>query len=565
MFITAGPKQLGRHLPGRGLNELPALSTNPTSSMLFGHLEHLLLSASLTSQIITNPSPPSPTLVKLPYGSFEGKESGNLVEFLGIPFAAPPIGKLRFEPPTNSITFKGVRQATSFGPACPQLEPEIDLPLPRPANVSEDCLYLNVIKPTNIPEGQEIPVLFIHGGTLVNRSIDLGAPVILVSAAYRVNAFGFLGGKEVKAARLGNVGLRDQRFALQWVQNHIGKFGAIARKLRFDILSWGVSAGAMSVAMHMLLNDGNQDGLFRGGVMGSGSPMVLPDIVRQQRHFDTLVADTNCTDAIDRLECLRDAPYDALIAAVQRGSRAALFAGGRFPWQPMVDGNIVVRDPQLSVRMGKFSNIPVMTGCAEDEGTNNAEFLEFAKSNYFNKISDEDLKALEIAYPDDVTQGSPFNTGTAHVFSPQYKRLSAFQGDLVFQATRRSFSAIASKRQPVYGFRYMRVPSNGVPYLGVAHGSDLPEFMALVTDTGFIGADALIYFIHNGDPNAPQDSISLLRNTKWEVYSSSTENPPLFTFVDPPPSVNVTFDTYRTDAMKLLNKLSLKEIGRYGL
>ncbi|KAJ3514034.1 hypothetical protein NLJ89_g2603 [Agrocybe chaxingu] len=555
--------------------------------MLFECFKPLLLSAFLASQILAQSTPPPTTLVNLSYGSFEGQESGNLVEFLGLPYAAPPVGKLRFEPPTDPIAFEGIRQATAFAPACPQREADLTggLPIPRAANISEDCLYLNVLKPANIPEGEKLPVLvYIHGSgfilghtgqargdTLVRRSVELGAPVILVTTAYRLNAFGFLGGKEIKAAGLGNIGIRDQRFALQWVQKHIEQFGGNPKNVKI----WGVSAGAISVAMHMLLNDGNQDNLFHGGVMEAGSPLVLPDIVNQQRHFDALVAHTNCTDAPDRLECLRDAPYEALVEGVKNSSTIPSFEGLKLTWQPMVDGNVIVRDPQLSVKMGKFSDIPIITGCAEDEGTlfslimtnitNNAEFLAYVKSNYFNEISDKDLKALEIAYPDDVTQGSPFNTGTANVFSPQYKRLAAFQGDLAFQATRRSFSAIASKRQPVYGFRYMRRRLDAAPHLGVDHGSDFPEFMALVNSTGLIAADALIYFTRNGDPNAPQDSISLLRNTKWDVYSSSVENPPLFTFVDPPPSVNITFDTYRADAMKLLNKLSLKEIGRFGL
>ncbi|CAA7260930.1 unnamed protein product [Cyclocybe aegerita] len=553
--------------------------------MFFERFKPLLLSAFLASQILAESTPLSTTLVNLSYGSFEGQESGNLVEFLGLPYAAPPVGKLRFEPPTDPI------QEAEFTEG---------LPIPRAANISEDCLYLNVIKPANIPEGEKLPVLvYIHGSgfilghtgqargdTLVRRSIELGVPVILVTTAYRLNAFGFLGGKESSfAIYIPNWPL--ERFALQWIQKHIAQFGGNPENVKI----WGVSAGAISVAMHMLLDDGNENGSFHGGVMEAGSPLVLPDIVNQQRHFDALVAHTNCTDAPDRLECLRDAPYEALVEGVKNSSTIPSYEGLKLTWQPMVDGNLIVRDPQLSVKMGKFSNIPIITGCTEDEGTlfslimtnitcensfltleiddshsfttrNNAEFL---KSNYFNEISDKDLKALEIAYPDDVTQGSPFNTGTANVFSPQYKRLAAFQGDLAFQATRRFFSTIASKRQPVYGFRYMRRRPDAAPHLGVDHGSDFPEFMALVSDTGLIAADTLIYFTNNGDPNAPQDSISLLRNTKWDTYDTSTENPPVFTFIDPPPSVNITFDTYRADAMKLLNKLSLKEIGRFDL
>ncbi|EED83923.1 hypothetical carboxylesterase, partial [Postia placenta Mad-698-R] len=97
-----------------------------------------------------------------------------------------------------------------------------------------------------------------------------GEPVVFVSANYRLNAFGFLAGEEVQQAGLGNVGLRDQRFAMQWIQSNINAFGGDGSKL----IIWGESAGAMSVGLHMVWNDGNTNGLFRGGFMVRPTPVA---------------------------------------------------------------------------------------------------------------------------------------------------------------------------------------------------------------------------------------------------------------------------------------------------
>ncbi|CAA7262256.1 unnamed protein product [Cyclocybe aegerita] len=562
------------------------------SSALF--LSYLLLNC------VAKASPA--TVVKLSYGSFEGKSSGNLVEFFGIPFASPPIGDLRFAPPTPPKPFQGVRQATEFAPPCPQqtlnFTPPGAIIL---SNFSEDCLYLNVIKPANIKTGQKLPVVFyVYGGgfqigdtsqvvgdALVNRSLTLDTPVIYVTAAYRLNGFGFLGGKEVKAARIGNTGIRDQRFALEWVQKHISAFGGDASKVTI----WGISAGSISVGIHTLLDDGNPHGLFRGA--NSGGPVVLPNIISQQQYFDSLVADTNCTTSVDRLKCLRDAPFDTLMAAINNTPDLFSYQSIRLAWQPMVDGDLIVRDPQISVKSGKFAKIPLIAGCVEDEGTlmslstlnitTNAQFLEYMKFNFFNGISDADLEALEQAYPDDITQvriallsssfsswapnpfslkGSPFNTGTEYAVTPQYKRLAALQGDLLFHSPRRSFSRVAAFRQPVYGYLDKRSTNSSV---GAVHGGDLVHWSGTSNTTDFIATDALIYFTHTGNPNAPPGSISLLGNSKWEPYGSSVGNPPLFTFENGWPAIGTTSDTFRNEAMELLAKLSWNEIGNRGV
>ncbi|CAA7266232.1 unnamed protein product [Cyclocybe aegerita] len=508
-------------------------------------------------------------IVTLSYGSFQGKTINDVLEFLGIPFAVPPVGKLRFAPPQNPSKIKGVQQATAYGPLCPYLPPEGNAPGGggTPSPMSEDCLHINVVRPASIPYGKKLPVVFwIYGGAfqvgdtsqyplgsnIVRRSLALNEPVIFVSANYRINAFGFLGGQEVKDAKIANAGLRDQRFALEWVQKYIGSFGGDRKKVTL----WGESAGAISVGLQYLLDDGNGYHLFRGGFMQSGVPIVLPDISRHQRFFDQLVRETNCTESTDKITCLRAASFDDLQAAIGTLPGLFSFQSLELNFQPNVDGDLIKRDPLTSIIQGQYAKLPFVTGNCEDEGTR--AVLAFYPEPHFERATDAQIAALANAYPDDVTQGSPFNTGTANALTPQFKRFAAIQGDIAFQAPRRFFSKFAARTQPAWEFRFM---ARANPPLGFFHGSDVGEFFGAVQSTKFIGLDALIHFVNYLNPNAPANSISATRNFTWPRWTPWTPTQSLFTIIDAEPGFILTEDTYRKEAMELLNELTINEIG----
>ncbi|TDL14977.1 carotenoid ester lipase precursor [Rickenella mellea] len=522
-----------------------------------------------------------PPTVILPNGIFQGSTSGNLTSFLGIPYAQPPVGKLRFAPPQAPSFSLAIKQATSFGASCIQ---QLD-PFPplfkrmekRATNASEDCLFVNVIRPANIPFLKQLPVVFwIYGGkrnsgfedgdssnnpgnTVVQRSIDLGEPVIYVSVNYRLNAFGFLPGKEVKAAGIGNIGLRDQRFALEWVQKFIWEFGGDASKVTI----WGQSAGAISVALQMLTNDGNTQGLFRGAFMESGSPIPAQDITTGQQYYDQLVQNTGCASSSDTLECLREVPVDTLVAAVNESPNLFAFQSLTIAWKPLVDGVFLKRNPQDSVAQGLYAKIPFVTGDVDDEGTifsvgnknitTDDEFANYVKTNYVSGATDAQVAQIVQAYPSDPTAGSPYDTGTNNQLTPEFKRLASFQGDLVFQSTRRFFLQTASKTQNAWSYLYKRGKAS--PFFGASHGSEVPEFYgALGTD--FIGTDALVNFVNTLNPNGPKNSISLLSALDWPQWASNSTAPPLLTFLDPAPSISITPDTYRLEAMNVLIQIS---------
>ncbi|GJJ08501.1 hypothetical protein Clacol_002719 [Clathrus columnatus] len=488
-------------------------------------------------------STPGPE-VTLAYGTFQGFSEGGLDKFLGIPFAQAG----RFELPQTPTPFSKVQNATAFGPACPQQNLSSTPSLPFsfqtrvPNGISEDCLFVNVIAPSNIPSGTRLPVLFwIFGGgfeegdtsandgsIVVNRSIALGEPVVYVSANYRLNGttFGFSASKEIKAAGIGNLGLRDREFSHLFV-------------------SWGESAGAISVGSHMVINGGNQEGLFHGAFMESGSPVAMADISAGQPFFNQLVTNAGCSGSLDVLACLKAVPLETFLDAVNESPNLLSFMSLQLAWEPRIDGDLITENPQDSLVKGAFSNIPFANGDCDDEGTTSEEAENYLHRNYYPDASDAQFAPLKLLYPNNPAAGSPFGTGDANQLTPQFKRLAAFQGDAVFQAPRslRKDKTLVYKRGKT---------ANGL--LGSFHESDLAEFYSSSSTPDFQGTDALVNFANTGNPNnGATKNISTL--IYWPMYSTNLEKPPLLTFLDPH-GLAITEDTFRFEPIQALIKLS---------
>ncbi|KAJ7921413.1 carotenoid ester lipase precursor, partial [Mycena leptocephala] len=489
---------------------LPIESSNADPSVL--HIAHLLLS------VVAAYGP----LVSLHYGTFEGATDGNLTKFLGVPFAHPAA---RFELPQAPIHLHGVQNATAFGPACPQQRFRLAFRLvfPPTACVGSMCLTLDVFKPTSAHTGSKLPVLvvwsikFIQGGfefgnsadtdfrATVERSIIVGEPVLIVAINYRLNAFGFLAGREVIDAGITNLGLRDQIFALEWVQKHIEKFGGDPDR----VVLGGFSAGAISTGLLQLYNKPKLHSLFRGAFMISGAPWPSPSVIDGQQDYDDLVTANNCTEARDTLECLRRVPFEAFLSTVNQTPDLFSFKGVALVWRPRVDGDIIVRNPVISVAHGAFAPIPILVGDVDDEGT------------------------------------------------PEFKRIAAFVGDLALLSLRRLFLQHASRTQNTWSWLSERGKST--PNLGAFHESDVPLFFppnaSAATDNQ--AADSLINFINTLDPNlsaAPNITFTsrpVILWPKWNNHSLS-----LLTFSDPA-VVNITADTFRAEAMDFLIGLHL--------
>ncbi|EIM86931.1 carotenoid ester lipase precursor [Stereum hirsutum FP-91666 SS1] len=508
-----------------------------------------------------------PPTIQLDSGTFVGNQTGNATQFLGIPYALPPTGDLRLRLPVANLPYNGTYNASTFGPICPQqsfvLDPSVVATVGPivaelafgPGNYpqSEDCLNLDVIVPTGTTADAKLPVVvWIYGGAfeegdmppypgeaIIEGSLELGTPVVYVAMNYRLSAFGFLPGKEVKEAGVGNLGLQDQRLALRWIQKYIEAFGGDPNR----VIIFGQSAGAISVGLQMVTNGGDAEGLFHGGFMQSGSPFPVGDIAgtKPQAVYDSIVDRAGCSNATDTLQCLRELPFSVFNDVSNETFSSFSFQSLNLAFEPLADGGFLKEDPQQLVLKGEVANIPFVTGDCDDEGTlfslgnanltTETETNNYIASNYFPNASTQDLQPLLAAYPSDPSAGSPFDTGSANNVTAQYKRLAAFQGDLIFQAPRRFFLQQRSSQQNAWSYLWKRDKST--PYIGSYHGSDSAYTPGEVRD-------AVINFAYNLDPNGPTLGIS-----EWPKYT--TDAPTLFTLLDGNVSVALTNDTYRAD------------------
>lgn len=526
--------------------------------------------------VLASPRRRAAPTVTLDSAVVTGVASGSVDEFLGIPFAQPPTGSLRFNLPQPIAPYNASFSATEFGLACPQQA--IDLPdlsgfaaetvdfitnsifgflFPS----SEDCLSINVIKPSTATSTSKLPVLvwifggaFEFGGTsmydgssIVERSIELNEPVIYVSMNYRVAGLGFLASQEVQAAGVGNLGLQDQREALRWVQKYISNFGGDPTKVTI----WGESAGAISVALQMVTNGGDTEGLFRGAFMQSGSPIPVGSITDGQKYYDEIVSFTGCSDSDDTLECLRGVELATLVDAINQTPGVFAYQSLNLAWLPRVDGVFLTQDPQLLVQQGQVAAIPIVSGDCDDEGTlfsisndnvtTDAELMTYITTQFLPNISSTDLSELLTQYPENILDGSPFDTGLLNAITPEYKRIAAFIGDAVFQAPRRFFLQNLSGKQPIWSFISKRLKS--LPVLGSAHGTDILNVYG-----GGDMVDYLVNFATNLNPNG-------VTNIEWPEYT--TETPNMLQFNDGLIPLSLSLDNYRVDAINFTTALLL--------
>ncbi|KAJ7666219.1 sterol esterase [Mycena polygramma] len=486
---------------------------------------------------------PAETAVELSYGSFQGIIVGNVTQSLGIPFAKSPVGDLRFREPMAPVHVPGVRLVDKFGAACPQ---QTLAPIPglnftgNYGSISEDCLTINVLKP--VQQSHDLPVLvWFHGGgfeigdasdtimnSILERSLERGKPIVIVIPNYRLNAFGFLAGKEVMDAGVGNLGLRDQKFALEWVQAHISAFGGDPNR----VIIAGLSAGAISVGMHLVASDAEYPALFHGAFMESGATSSIPHVLEGQPQYDQLVAATNCTDATDTLDCLRHAPFDVLMSAINRTPNIFSYSS--------------------------MGNVPIIAGDCDDEGTlfslanmnitTDQQFLEYMHHNYLPAASQDEISNLGVMYPSDPASGSPFGTGQLNAVTPQFKRLAAVQGDLIFQGPRRNLLSKVSRTQDAWG--YLSKRGKSVPILGASHGCDVNHWLGTAGENDF-GVNALIQFVNTLDPNLPADEA--IRWPEWNALDHGA----LLSFSDSR-GVEVIADDFREEAIAFLNDLNLR-------
>ena len=300
-------------------------------------------------------------------GIWHDGEEGGARAFLGIPYAKPPLGELRFQPPEPAARWRGERQATEFGPSCMQNPGALSAT----GELSEDCLTVNVYSPQN-PDYGSLPVMvFIHGGAFVaggsnqydgwRLAEEYGTVVVTLN--YRLGALGFLSHPELDlemgVPQSGNLALKDQQLALKWVQQNIAAFGGDPARVTL----FGESAGSMSACVHMVA-PGSQNlasaFILESAVCVGGLPLNSKP---QSDAVGEALMQNFCAEAADPLACLREVPAAELVAW---GADAGIFGAG---WAPTVvpESDILPAPPVALIEAGQYNQGPVIVGTNRNE------------------------------------------------------------------------------------------------------------------------------------------------------------------------------------------------------
>ncbi|KAJ0168518.1 putative secreted lipase [Colletotrichum tanaceti] len=346
--------------------------------------------------------------VDLGYARYSGNVLPNRVnQFLGMRFAAPPIGNLRWRAPQDPEPKEGTTDAIAFGPSC--LATETTYPT---SGQDEDCLYVNVWSPNNTTPDSKLPVwLFIQGGGYVSNAnpnwngsqvVDIsGKNIVFVNFNYRVGLWGFLASERIRKDGDLNAGLLDQRQVMKWVQTHISKFGGDPN----HVVIHGISAGAGSVALHLAAYGGRDDKLFVGAMSESVFFPAQPRVPELEYQFDKTVEKVGCKDDKDQMGCLRGKD----IKSIQDANLALPFPGRsaspRFYWTPCIDGDMLRDYPYRLYEKGSFIKMPVLFGTGTDEGSvfaanvaTQEEFVCFVTDNY-PKLTETEIGPMLEKYP----------------------------------------------------------------------------------------------------------------------------------------------------------------------
>jgi para-nitrobenzyl esterase len=407
-----------------------------------------LVLASVTAAIAVLPAgaamagAPSPALVvHTDGGVVRGAALDGGRAFLGIPYAAPPVGSLRWRPPRPAAAWRGIRDATAFAPHCAQSGGPFGV-----ASTSEDCLYLNVYTPSSARAGAPFaPVMvWIHGGALVVGESDDYDPaalvaqgVVVVTINYRLGALGFLAHPALTAESpdhaSGNFGLLDQQAALRWVQRNARAFGGDPG----NVTIFGESAGGLSVQSQ--LASPLAAGLFHRAIVESGAYLLSPPtLASAEAAGSSFASQAGCAD--QTAACLRSLPLGTILAHQPGAS-------------PTVDGHVLTQSLDSAFTSGAFNRVPVI------EGSNHDEWRLFVAQA--EAVSGVPLSAAAYVPTVAATLGIPIAAATAltaayplGAYPSPSVALGALGTDAIFACNARRAAGLLARYVPTYQYEF---------------------------------------------------------------------------------------------------------------
>ncbi len=345
--------------------------------------------------------------VKSTGGQLQGVVSDGVASFKGIPFAAPPVGDLRWKAPVPSKAWTGIRKADSYAAGCMQ-DASMSKMMGSSPNVSEDCLYLNVWTAAKTAAEKRPVMVWIHGGAFVGGMT--GTPmfdgtkfaqkgVVLVSVAYRLGVFGFMAHPELSRESdkgSGAYGIQDMIASLKWVKSNIARFGGDPSRVTI----FGESAGGIAVGM--LSAAPGAKGLFQRAISESGGSFAPPRISNEagQNVAALQLGEANGESFLKKLGAADIKAARALSAdQIQKAAGGGMGGGASF-W-PVADGYVLPGDPYELYEKGRFNDTPILAGTNSNEGglfmrgpTTPAAFEKQIRSGYGDRAD-----VILAAYP----------------------------------------------------------------------------------------------------------------------------------------------------------------------
>ena len=409
----------------------------------------------------------TPRAATISDGPLRGYVAEGVASYLGIPYAAPPEGDLRWMPPAEPEPWSTPLDASSFGDACVQTQTYGVFAV---ESTSEDCLYLNVFAPEKTSEEPRPVMVWIHGGGLVNgRSDDYDARrlaseggVVVVTLNYRLNLMGYFAHPDIDAEGhpFGNYGTLDQQAALRWVRDEIAVFGGDPQ----NVTLFGESAGGLAVLFNMVSPDA--EGLFHKAILQSGVSASGQTSLEAAEEYGRGVEEAlGCTDAEDVPACMRGKSVDQIIAAGSPTDRSTR----------VVDGKILPAQMQELMADGAFHRVPILMGNNKDEWTWFVGLSELAsgtpltaenyEASFVSRFGEEAAARIVAEYPLEEFASPSLAAATAGT-----------AGNFVCPS--RQVMASAEEHVPVYVYEFVDgtapyyFPNVSFPY-GAAHTLEL--------------------------------------------------------------------------------------------
>lgn len=479
----------------------------------------------------------SDTLVQTSYGTVAGKQTSKVKAYLGIPYAQPPVGDLRWEDPLPPQPWQGNLAAHSMGDACTQYGSGLPIFFE-----SEDCLTLNIWVPKT--PGPHPVMFWVHGGAQMSGSssewqysgaaLAAAQNVIVVSANYRLLVSGFFALPATGSLPpiKGNQAIKDLIAALKWVNSEINQFGGDSE----NITLFGESAGSTNVCALLATPKTRDPDLFQRVIMQSGACDTLgvmsPE--RAQQEGLALLNTLGCGNAEEPLQCARNMPIEAVRKPV-KGNLFGTFSLrlDEWPYQIglVIDGDVFPESPITLLKNHPRSNTPIMLGSNHHEGSLFAGFMDHPKDKQ------EYLSFLDDRYPGrgaTLAQHYPLsnyqNAGEAH---------ADLRGDMIMKCPALNMARLYSANNPVWFYSLTHIPfspffeivefgfGDNAPELGVFHSADvgfLFEFPFLTAffrqsdrDVRDFMQQAWGNFARHGDPNGNSSMV-------WRRFDIADDN-----------------------------------------